>query len=154
MKNVTIAVVAAMLMCLYVAGCASDGGGGEFETAADNGGGVYRSMPESNVSQRKALPELNEGSGLEDYLGYAALNNPGLEAAFNRWRGEVERVSQVGSLSDPRISYKYFIEEVETRVGPQRQGFEVSQSFPWFGKLSSRADVASKGASAVGSVRL
>ena len=33
---------------------------------------------------RARLPELNEASRLNNSLAYAALNNPQLEAAFNR----------------------------------------------------------------------
>ncbi len=86
--------------------------------------------------------ELGKKSGLSDYLAYAALNNPGLEAAFNRWKAALERVPQVKALPDPRFTYRYFIEEVETRVGAQRQSFELAQTFPWFGKLKLRGDAA------------
>jgi outer membrane protein TolC len=100
------------------------------------------------AQETSRLPELDENSGLSDYLAYAALNNPGLEAAFNRFKAALDRVPQVKSLPDPRFTYKYFIEEVETRVGPQRQGFEISQVFPWFGKLDLRGDVAGQAAQA------
>jgi cobalt-zinc-cadmium efflux system outer membrane protein len=93
--------------------------------------------------------ELTNTSGLSDYLAYAALNNPGLEAAFNRWKAALEQIPQVRALPDPKFNYKYFIEEVETRVGPQRQSFGISQAFPWFGKLDLRGDIAAQGASAV-----
>jgi len=96
----------------------------------------------------KNLPTLDEGSMLSDYLTYAALNNPGLEAAFNRWKAALEKIPQAKSLPDPRFSYGYFIEEVETRVGPQRQKIELSQMFPWFGKLRLRGDVALEAANA------
>ncbi len=79
---------------------------------------------------------------LRDCLAYAALHNPGLEAAFDRWQAALERVPQVGALPDPQFSYTYFITEVETRVGPQRQRFMLSQKFPWFGKLELRTDAA------------
>lgn len=79
---------------------------------------------------------------LNDYLAEAALNNPGLEASFNRWKAALEEVPQVKALPDPRFSYSYFIQEVETRVGPQRQRFGISQTFPWFGKLKLRGNVA------------
>lgn len=98
---------------------------------------------------RARLPELTESSGLSDYLAYAALNNPGLEAAFNRWKAALEEVPQVKTLPDPRFNYSYFIQEVETRVGPQRQSFGISQVFPWFGKLNLRGDVAAAAAKAV-----
>jgi outer membrane protein TolC len=97
---------------------------------------------------RRQLPELNKASGLNDYLAYAALNNPQLEAAFNRWKAALEMVSQAHTLPDPRFNYGYFIQEVETRVGPQEQRVGLSQMFPWFGKLKLRGDVASEGANA------
>ena len=87
-------------------------------------------------------PELGEKPALSDYLAYAALNNPGLEAAFNQWKAALERVPQVKALPDPRFTYRYFIEEVETRVGAQRQAFELAQTFPWFGKLKLRGYAA------------
>ncbi len=92
------------------------------------------------------LPELTEKSNLQNYLAYAALNNPGLRAAFHRWKAAVERIPQARALPDPRFTYGYFVREIETRVGPQRQRLGISQMFPWFGKLRLRADVASKAA--------
>lgn len=91
---------------------------------------------------------LPSDASLEDMLRFAALNNPGLEAAFHTWRAALERVPQVTSLPDPRFTYRYFIEEVETRVGPQRQGLGLSQMFPWFGKLELRGDAATAAANA------
>ncbi|MBE0541073.1 MAG: TolC family protein [Verrucomicrobia bacterium] len=100
-------------------------------------------------SSRKQLPELNDASGLKDYLAYAALNNPQLEAAFNRWKAALEMVSQARTLPDPRFNYGYFIQEVETRVGPQEQRVGLSQMFPWFGKLKLRSEAALGGANAM-----
>lgn len=100
------------------------------------------------ATESKQLPDLDENASLQDYIRYAALNNAGLEAAFNRWRAALEKIPQARSLPDPKFSYGYFIQEVETRVGPQRQKFELSQMFPWFGKLSLRGDVASEAANA------
>ena len=91
-------------------------------------------------------PILDEASGLSDYLVYAALNNPGLEAMFNRWKATLERIPQAKALPDPRLKYGYYIREVETRVGPQRQRLGLAQTFPWFGKLRLRGDAASEAA--------
>jgi len=88
------------------------------------------------------LPELTEHSPLSDYLSYAALNNPGLEAAFNRWRAALKKVPQVTALPEPRFTYAYYIQEVETRVGPQRHKLGLSQTLPWFGKLGAKGEVA------------
>lgn len=81
------------------------------------------------------LPELTADSTVQDYLAYAALNNPGLEAAFNRFKAATEQIPQATALPDPRFTYRYYIEQVETRVGAQEQSFGISQMFPWFGKL-------------------
>jgi cobalt-zinc-cadmium efflux system outer membrane protein len=103
-----------------------------------------RDVPHS----RPNLPELKENSELRDYLAYAALNNPQLEAAFNRWKAALEMVPQARTLPDPRFYYGYFIQEVETRVGPQEQRLGISQMFPWFGKRELRGEAAFEGANA------
>jgi outer membrane protein TolC len=89
-----------------------------------------------------AIAFLVQADELHDYLAEAAQNNPGLESAFNSWKAALEQVPQVTALPDPRFNYGYFIQEVETRVGPQRQKFGISQVFPWFGKLKLRGDAA------------
>ena len=91
---------------------------------------------------------LAEDATLDDYLRYAALHNPGLRAAYYEWMGSLERVPQAQALPDPRLSYGYYFQEVETRVGSQRQRLGASQMFPWFGKLALRGDVASQAAEA------
>ncbi len=118
----------------------------------------YHRVPSSpgGVSQRgwyptqaqPDLPSLDEESSLRDYLAYAALNNAGLRAAFERWKVALERIPQVRSLPDPRFTYGFFIRKVETRVGPQRHRFGISQMFPWFGKLRLRGDAAWEAAEA------
>ncbi|NKB24030.1 MAG: TolC family protein [Kiritimatiellae bacterium] len=99
-------------------------------------------------AESKTRPELNAEVGLSGYLAYAALNNSVLEAAFNRWQAALEKVNQAKYLPNPKLRYAYFIEEVETRVGPQKQKFGLSQTFPWFGTLRLRGNVALKAANA------
>ena len=105
-----------------------------------------------SAEENRTLPALDENAGVDDYLRYAALNNAGLEADFNRWKAALERVPQAKSLPDPRFNYTYYIEEVETRVGPQQQKFGLAQRFPWFGKRKLRADAATQAANAVEAV--
>jgi outer membrane protein TolC len=102
----------------------------------------------SRSSPRTQLPLLTVDSTLQDYLHYAALNNPGLEAAFNRWKAAVERIPQARSLPDPRFTYGWFIEAVETRVGPQRNRFGWYQTFPWIHKLMLQGGMAAEAAAA------
>ena len=140
-----------LLIFLGVFGCASNSRRDEFSPYTRVNHDIETSAGQAAaVAEKSSLPELSDASGLSDYLGYAALNNPELEAAFNRFKAALEEVPQVTALPDPRFNYKYYIEEVETRVGPQRQGLSISQMFPWFGKLKLRGDVAAQVANAAG----
>ncbi len=85
---------------------------------------------------------------LEDYLAHAALSNPQMEAAFHRWRAAALQAPQTRSLPNPSLTYRYYIEQVETRVGPQRQAVQISQMFPWFGKLRLAGEAADQAAEA------
>jgi len=85
---------------------------------------------------------------LSDYLGYAALNNAELKSKFEQWKAALEQIPQAKALDDPKFTYSYFIEEVETRVGPQRSKIGIMQTFPWFGEIEARTDVASAKAKA------
>lgn len=96
----------------------------------------------------QSTAKLSDNPTLPEYLLFAALNNPGLEAAFNRWRAALELIPQVRALPDPTFTYGYFVEQVETRVGPQRQRFGIAQTFPWFGKLRLKGNRAGERASA------
>ncbi len=85
---------------------------------------------------------------LEFYLNVAAENNPALKSTFNEYHAALERVPQVGTLPDPMVSFGYFIQPVETRVGPQQARISASQMFPWFGTLKSREKTATLNAKA------
>lgn len=85
---------------------------------------------------------------LDQYLNTAAKNNPGLKAKFNEYHAALEKVPQVGTLPDPTIAFGYFIQPVETRVGPQRAKIGINQMFPWFGTLDAKEDVAVQNAKA------
>jgi len=135
---------------LFLAGCQTSR-----EELSSYGGFIRQTDWPTEVSAVHAsavseydVQELTDASTLKDYLVYAAFNNPGLEAAFNRFKAAAEQVPQAGTLPDPRFTYRYYIEQVETRVGAQNQAFGLSQMFPWFGKLKLRSDAAAKAAMA------
>ncbi len=88
--------------------------------------------------------QIDSSSTLDDYLRYAALNSPSLRQAFYKWKAALEKTGYAGALPDPMVSYGRFIESAETRVGPQNQKFGIKQSFPWFGTLGSKKDMASE----------
>lgn len=87
-----------------------------------------------------AGPTLPEKPTLDDYLRVAAHRSPSLRGAFYRWQSALENAGHVGKLPDPVFSYMYFVESVETRVGPQNQRFALRQMVPWFGTLGARED--------------
>jgi len=87
-----------------------------------------------------------ENATLDDYLRTALLRNPGVEAAYHDWIRSLERVPQVEALPDPRLTYGYYVREVETRVGAQQHSLGASQTFPWPGKLALRGKIAAQDA--------
>jgi len=80
---------------------------------------------------------------LAEYLTAAALRNAGLKAAFEEWKAALEQIPQAKALPDPRFTYEYFIEQIDTR---QRVG--LMQMFPWFGTIAARTDAAAAAANA------
>ena len=65
--------------------------------------------------------------------------NPALASARSKWEATKERPRIAGSLPDPMLTYGYFFDNVETRVGAQNQRVGLSQKIPFPGKLSLAA---------------
>ncbi|MCX2743909.1 TolC family protein [Mangrovivirga sp. M17] len=84
----------------------------------------------------------------DEYYKIALENNPEVKAKYYQFEAALERVDKVNSLPDPTLSFGYFISPVETRVGPQRAKFSLSQMFPWFGTLKAKGDAAAIAADA------
>jgi outer membrane protein TolC len=128
------------VLLLVVSGCAS--------VREKQALGDYRSLADKPYPSGEApsvpgdILEPGEGAILSDYLAYAALNNPSLEAAFNDWKAELEKTQRARALPDPKFTYAHYIREVETRVGPQRRAYTLMQMFPWYSKLKLRGDIA------------
>ena len=80
---------------------------------------------------------------LELYLQEAEQNNPLIQALELRYNIAKEKVSEVNTLPNTTIGAGYFVSEPETRTGPQRARFSVSQMLPWFGTITARENYAS-----------
>lgn len=102
----------------------------------------------SSASTEVLEPSLAQDASPDDYVRYALYHSPEVEAAYQRWRASAERLPQVSALPDPRLSVGFFLEEVQTRTGPQEARVGVSQAFPWPGQLQNREDAASRAAAA------
>ncbi len=88
------------------------------------------------------------GQDLDQYLVLAAENNPGLKAKFNDYLASLEQIPQSKALPNPEVMFGYFVQPVETRLGPQRLSIGIKQSFPWFGSKKAIADVMAQRAEA------
>ena len=94
------------------------------------------------------LPELTADSGLDDFLRFAILNQPQVEAAYYDWAASVERITQERSLPDPRLTFEAFFADTITSLMP---GLMVDLPGP--GKLKAAANVATA-ATTLGCVRM
>jgi outer membrane protein TolC len=88
----------------------------------------YEGKVSQEFSKLATPPELSK------YIKSALLNNAGLHAAFNHWKASLEKITQATALPDPELSWMYFVEEVQTRTGPQEFRVSLSQKIPWKGK--------------------
>jgi cobalt-zinc-cadmium efflux system outer membrane protein len=86
---------------------------------------------------KPALPRLSEHSTLSDYLRFAMLNNPRVEAEYYAWAASVERITGARSLPDPRITFEADITSMIETVMP---GLMIDLPGP--GKLRAAGDVA------------
>ncbi|MCB2206424.1 TolC family protein [bacterium] len=78
-------------------------------------------------------------SELEDM---ALQRNAGITASRLRYDAAREQETQTTALPDTKVGFGYFVQPVETRLGPQRASISVSQSFPWFGTLGAEENAA------------
>ena len=85
--------------------------------------------------------ELPENPTLRDYQRFALQNNPAIKAIYARWQAAIEQIRVVKGLPDPKISFGYFLENIETAIGPQQFKIGLFQMIPWFGKLKLQGDI-------------
>tara|TARA_R110002124_G_scaffold285907_4_gene465309 strand:- start:37447 stop:38676 length:1230 start_codon:yes stop_codon:yes gene_type:complete len=95
-----------------------------------------------SISLILMLSFSGQGQTLEDYFVMAAENNPGLKGKYKAFEAALQKIPQAKSLADPNLSFGYFISPVQTKLGPQRMRFSLTQMFPWFGTLRIQGDVA------------
>jgi cobalt-zinc-cadmium efflux system outer membrane protein len=133
MKPIKILYVLAAGM-LALAGCRGVPTSGEKQARRDLGAvaGQYRPG-----TQRPALHELTPDLSLSNYLAFALLNSPAVEAAFYDWSASVENITVTRSQPDPQLTFQAYVQDVITSLMP---GF--AWNFPGPGKLKARAGVA------------
>jgi outer membrane protein TolC len=123
-----------LLLALALTGCNGISTRGERE--ARHQAGAVKTAYRPN-DQRPALPDLTTNSSLGDFLTYAMLNQPQIEAAYYDWMGSVESITVARSLPDPQLTFQLYIQDVITSVMPG-----LMAQIPWPGKLRAQAEAA------------
>ena len=91
----------------------------------------YLCLPVSAYSQTDSLYK---------YLEIAAKNNPAVLQKFNEYEAALQKIPQVGSLSDPELSAGVFLSPMELVNGNQVADIRLMQMFPWFGVIKNAKD--------------
>ena len=130
MKTYTI-----LILLVLLAGCQGTPTQGEKEARrqVQAVAGSYRPN-----GRKPDLPVLTAQSSLSNYLAYALLNQPQVEAAYFDWLASVERITVERSLPDPQVTFQMDIQQVVTSLMPG-----LMMNFPGAGKLRAAAAVAS-----------
>ncbi len=84
----------------------------------------------------------------------ALQESPKIKQVVLQKEMQLQEVNQVGELPDPMITYSWFGESVQTKVGPEEQKFGIQQSIPWPGKLIDQKNVIRKKAAITESILL
>ena len=129
-----IAAVVIVLSVTLLAGCAGRPVASERRARAhlESVRSVYRPG-----DAKPHLPLLTTESPLAEYLRYAILNNPRVEASYYAWAGSVERITPARSLPDPRLTFEADITDMLEAVMPG-----LMLDLPGPGKLRAAGDVA------------
>ncbi|NOT32323.1 MAG: TolC family protein [Planctomycetes bacterium] len=85
---------------------------------------------------KPALPTLTTTSPLADYLRFATLNSPRVEAAYYDWAAAVEGITPARSRPDPRLTFESDIADTVTSLMPG-----LMLDLPGPGKLRAAGDV-------------
>jgi outer membrane protein TolC len=86
------------------------------------------------------LPIYSQSDSLLKYLEIAARKNPVVLQKFTEYQIALQKIPQVGSLSDPEFSFGIFLKPMELMNGRQIADISLMQMFPWFGVLRNGRD--------------
>ncbi len=79
---------------------------------------------------------------LRKIIDSADARNADIAAAREQINAAAFMAEGAGTLADPRLHYGYFLEEIETRTGPQEHRVGISQTFPGWGTRKAERQVA------------
>lgn len=70
------------------------------------------------AGEKPALPVLRADSPLPEFIRYAVLNNPEVEATYDDWRAAVAGITPARSLPDPRLTFQADITDTLMNLMP------------------------------------
>ena len=133
-SKVILLTTLAVVGVFAIAGCRGISTPGERQARHDLGAVAGQYRPGNG---RPVLLELTPDSSLSNFLAYALLNSPVVEAAFYDWSASVENITVTRSLPDPQLTFQAYIQDTITSLMPG-----LAWNFPGPGKLRARARVA------------
>lgn len=83
-----------------------------------------------------------DAAELREFIELALERNPELLALEENIETARYSAAVTGGYPDPILSYSYFIDEIETRLGPQQHVLQLVQPVPFPGKLSLIEEIA------------
>ena len=86
---------------------------------------------------------------LDDLMEKAVAENLELKVLEQEYLAALEKAPQVSQLPEPEVGVGAFPLPVETRLGAQTARISAIQMFPWFGTLTSKADLENAKANAL-----
>jgi len=99
----------------------------------------YEIIEKSFLTQEEQ--EIKNKLNLNQYKKILLENNPAVKSAFADWKAALKKITAAKCIPDPQISFGYFIENIETAVGPQEYKLGVRQPIPWIGKLVVKSGI-------------
>jgi outer membrane protein TolC len=134
-QRIMTAIGGVALAIVLLAGCKGISTPGERKARADLGSVSEAYRPQN---QRPTLPMLQTNASLSNFLQFAILNQPQVEAAYFDWAASVRRITVERSLPDPRLTFQSDIADTVMSLMPG-----LMMDFPGPGKLKWAANVAS-----------
>jgi outer membrane protein TolC len=107
-QTTLIAASTAFAAAFLANGCASRPGAGESSARQNLEATAASYRPDG---RRPVLPELSPASTLADYIRYAVLNHPAVEAAFHDWRAAIATIPTARAQPDPQLTFEADIME-------------------------------------------
>ena len=134
MKRLRQLLVSGIAIAVLATGCRGVQTAGEKAARHDLAAVTDKYHPNGD---KPTLPVLTPEAGFSNFLAYAVLNSPNVEAAYEDWAASVERITVQRSMPDPKLTFQAYIQNDLTSLMPG-----LMQDLPGPGKLGAAAHVA------------